>query len=240
MIPADDAAVLARLLMDETAFFARFQRVVDLRTDQVTGWASSLHARTSDREIAPLDMFLAARDDATVATLDRLGRTVAIRDAKGWVGRGLLFVRMLGEVLANPEQALDGLAEATTAAGLGLQQVVIEIQLANGREVLGHLARVVTRCRGAGLSVAVAYADDAEDVRGTISMLAPDYIKLDRALVYAGAEDVSAVIAAAHGVDATVVAFGLETRAQADAARSRGADWGQGYHFGRPDLPPGS
>ena len=235
---SDDAATLARLLVDESAFFARFQPVVELDEEQVVGRASSLHARTDDGEMAPLDIFLAAPDDATAARLDLIGRTVAIRDSAGWIGDELLFVRLVGEVLSSPASALDGLAEAVTAAGLGMRQLVVEVQLANGRDQLGHLARVVTRCRGAGLPVAVAYADDAEDVRGTISMLAPDYIKLDRSLVYAKSADVSSVVDAAHGVGATVVAFGLETRAQADAARTRGADWGQGWHFGRPELPP--
>ncbi|HVF20691.1 MAG TPA: EAL domain-containing protein [Mycobacteriales bacterium] len=234
----DDAVLLARLLADESAFFARFQPIVDLSTDRCVGRMSSLHAHTADGEMAPLDIFLAAPDDATAARLDLLGRTTAIRDAAGWIGDQLLFVRLLGEVLSSPVDALEGMVDAAAAAGLGMRQLVVEVQLANGRDLLGHLARVVTRCRGAGLPVAVAYADDAEDVHDTISMLAPDYIKLDRSLVYARADDAAAVVDAAHKVGAKVVAFGLESSAQVDAARSRGADWGQGWHFGRPELPP--
>ncbi len=238
MSRTDDAALLARLLVDESAFFARFQPIVDLHTRSVRAHASSLHARVDDGEMAPLDIFEAAPDDATAARLDLLGRTVAIRDAAGWIGGDLLFVRLLPEMLASPTLALDRIIESMAAAKVGLRQLVIEVQLAHGREVLGHLARVVTRCRGAGLPVAVAYAEDAVDIRDTISLLAPDYIKLDRALVYVPGPEAAAAVAAAHQVGATVVAFALETAEQVKAARDRGADWGQGFYLGRPQLPP--
>ena len=239
MTPFAEATALARLMRDDSAFFARYQPVVDLTSGAVRGHASSLHGRTEHGELAPLDLFFSMPDDATTARLDRLGRTVAIRDAAGWLGPDLLFVRLLAEVLAEPTAALEGMTEAAKTAGVELSQVVVEVQLENGRYVLGQLARAVTRCRGVGMSVAVAYAEDAEDIRGTISMLAPDYIKLERSLVYADGVAVTTVVEAAHGIGAKVVAFGIETPGQAKAARDRGADWGQGWYLGRPTVPGG-
>ena len=39
------------------------------------------------------------------------------------------------------------------------------------------------------------------------------------------------------GVDATVIAEGIETQEEADALVSLGVRWGQGYLFGRPQDP---
>jgi len=232
------AARLHRLFADDSAFFARFQPLVDLQSGHVVAQAASLHARTGSREQTPTDLFTAARDTDSVARLDRLGREVAIRDASGWLGGQRLLVRVVAEMIAQPQLALDGLDIAARSAGVPMRQIVVEVQLTAGVDAFAHLARVITRCRGTGCRVAVADAPDAATIRASVSMLAPDYIKLGRSLVSAPEADLRAAVEAGHAAQSTVIAFGVESDQQRDLARTCGADWGQGWAFGRPELPP--
>ena len=48
---------------------------------------------------------------------------------------------------------------------------------------------------------------------------------------------VGAIVALAHNLSLTVVAEGVETRAQYRSLRDHGCDRAQGYYFGRPAPP---
>lgn len=229
---------LTALLADESALFALYQPVVDLRTGSPVAQVASLSARRAARELSPGELFSMARTPAGITLLDRLGRSVAVRDAAGWLGSQLLFVRLLPQMLVQPGDALEGLADVAREAGVPMRQIVVEVPLGEKNE-LTHLARVFTRCRGGGAQVAVVGVADAATVRQTVSMLAPDFVKLGRELLSDEAAGVVAqTVQAAHDTDARVVAFGVEDAVEAQRARASGADWGQGWHFGRP--VPGS
>lgn len=76
-----------------------------------------------------------------------------------------------------------------------------------------------------------------------LQRFAVDTLKVDPSFVQALPEESAATIiqtvsTAAHGLNMTVTAEGIETEAQADQLRVLGCDYGQGYHFTRP-LPSG-
>lgn len=76
-----------------------------------------------------------------------------------------------------------------------------------------------------------------------ILLTTPDVIKLDRSIVAGVAEDaviptlVRSLVDFGHGCDATVVAEGVETAADAEALHRLDVDHGQGWFFGRPGPP---
>jgi EAL domain-containing protein (putative c-di-GMP-specific phosphodiesterase class I) len=229
---------LASLLADEESLCALYQPVINLAGGEVVAQVASLSAKRGARELNPGELFAMARTPAAIALLDRLGRSVALRDAAGWLGSQVLFLRLLPQMLDQPGDVLAGLPDVAREAGVPMRQVVIEVAL-GGKHELTHLARVFTRCRGGGCQVAVVGVADALTVRQTVSMLAPDFVKLGRELLAGeAAELVAATVQAAHDTGARVVAFGVEDAVEAERARVAGADWGQGWHFGRP--VPGS
>ncbi|MCO8278028.1 EAL domain-containing protein [Actinoplanes sp. TRM 88003] len=72
-----------------------------------------------------------------------------------------------------------------------------------------------------------------------LPFIEPDVIKLDMHLLRnpcapSTAEVCAVVAAAAARTGAVVIAEGIETSADVDVARTLGATWGQGWHFGRP------
>ena len=225
----------------DLSYRARYQPIVDLATGRTVAQAASLHARAGDREVAPAELF-GGVGDAEIARLDRLGREAAIRGAAGWLGDQRLFVRLLPEMVSRPHEALAGLDVLAAEAGVPMRQIVVEVGLTPGRDAMAHLARVVTRCRGAGCAVCVVDLDDEDAVRYAALTLAPDFLKLGRALT-AGAPDTGVrvglrdEIATARAGGLLVIAFGVEDSEQARRAARLGADWAQGYHYGRPRDP---
>jgi EAL domain-containing protein (putative c-di-GMP-specific phosphodiesterase class I) len=80
----------------------------------------------------------------------------------------------------------------------------------------------------------------------TIVKLKPSYLKLDMSLVQGvhlsmiNREMLKAIISLGRGIGAKVIAEGIELPEELNAVRALGADYGQGYLLGRPDLmsPP--
>jgi EAL domain-containing protein (putative c-di-GMP-specific phosphodiesterase class I) len=71
-------------------------------------------------------------------------------------------------------------------------------------------------------------------------------LKMDRSIVSGVDTDpvlaklVASLVEFGHGCGATVVAEGVETAAEADVVRELQVDLGQGWFFGRPELPDAS
>ncbi len=98
--------------------------------------------------------------------------------------------------------------------------------------------------RGTGVRFAVDDAGAGWASLQHVLELSPDFIKLDRALVR-GVEDdpsrrtlIEGLLPVAAGMDARVIAEGIEGAAQLEALRELGVPLGQGFFLGRPaELP---
>jgi EAL domain-containing protein (putative c-di-GMP-specific phosphodiesterase class I) len=233
---------IGTLLGDATAFHARYQSIVDVTTRAPVGHEAMLHAVDSGVAVAPGALFAAASAAGRLADLDRVGREVAIRDAAGWLGGALLFVKIAVAAGDLPADWLESTRSVAAAVGVPLKQVVLEVVQPKSGEPLERTARVVIRCRGAGCQVALVGAGDTRVVRSLVSALLPDYVTLDRSVV-ARLPEPDAVSTArellreAAAGSARVIAFGVETEEQAAAVAELGVPWAQGWLYGRPQRP---
>lgn len=198
-----------------------------------------LHA---DDGRSPAELFAAARTDGTIADLDRIGRETAIRDAAPWIGSALLFVKIAAPIVALPQGWLDSMTAVAREVGLPMKQVVLEVVQPAVGDPLEVTARVVVRSRGAGCQVALVGAGDAGVVRSLVGALLPDYVTLHRSVVARLPAPDAVSIAqgllreAAAGA-ARVIAFGVESEAQAAAVADAGVPWAQGWLYGHPKRP---
>ena len=233
---------VVRLLGERDAFHARYQPVVDVVTRAVVGHEALLHAVVNGVAVPPAELFGAARAAGRLADLDRLAREVAIHDAGPWLGGALLFVKIGVAAGDLPPDWLESTRAVAAAVGVPLRQVVLEVVQPRPGEALERTARAVIRCRGAGCQVALVGAGDLKVVRNLVGALLPDYVTLDRSIV-ARLPAADGVVAArellreAAAGSAGVIAFGVETEAQAAAVSELGVPWAQGWLYGRPRRP---
>ncbi len=235
-------ADLLPLFADERGSFRSvYQPIVSLTSPApvVVGHEALLRATGPNGPLTPYEMFSAAAESGWLHLLDRVGRTTALRGAKGWLGDDLLFVNFLPTTIYRPQVCLATTERAATEAGLRLDQLVFEVTESERVTDLDHLADVFAYYRERGCRVAL---DDLGAGYSSLNMLVrlqPDVVKLDKDIVQrlpdpASAAVVKAVVEITHAYGGQVLAECVETRDQADAARDLGVDLGQGWFFGRP------
>ncbi|NTW39061.1 MAG: EAL domain-containing protein [Cellulomonadaceae bacterium] len=131
---------------------------------------------------------------------------------------------------------------------LPLDRVLLELSEHDQVEDYDALADALRGPRAAGLRLAIDDVGAGFSSLRHIVVTGPDVIKLDRSIVDGVATDpvlttlVRSLVDFAHGSGTSVVAEGVETKADAAALLSLGVDKGQGWFFGRPgpvdDLEP--
>lgn len=233
---------LVDLADDPERFHARFQPIVDLASSKVVAHEALLRAHDlSGVEIPAGLLFDAAAAGGWTNVLDRIGRETAIRDAAGWLGDGQLFVNFIPTSIYRPEVCLATTLAAARRHDVSLDQLTFEIVETHRTDDVQHLVSVVDYYRARGARVAL---DDVGSGYSSLSLVAairPDVVKIDMDLVQrlpdpAALAIVTAIIELSHGIDATVIAEGIETEQQASVVTDLGADLGQGWLFGRPML----
>jgi EAL domain-containing protein (putative c-di-GMP-specific phosphodiesterase class I) len=131
---------------------------------------------------------------------------------------------------------------------LPLERVLLELSEHDPVDDYDALRATLAPLRSRGMRLAIDDVGAGFSSLRHIVVTTPDVIKLDRSLVDGVTADpvlrtlVRSLVDFGHGCDASVVAEGVETVADAATLRSLDVDHGQGWHFGRPgpvgDLAP--
>jgi diguanylate cyclase (GGDEF)-like protein len=163
----------------------------------------------------------------------------AVGEAAQWPAEIVLSVNLAGESLTDP--ALPArISEALADAGVTPERLSIEVLESS---VIEHDRRALTSVRALrALGVRVAVDDFGAGYASLARLraLEPDVIKVDRSLLAAETDPDSpspllvGIIDLAHRLGATVVAEGVETETQLNAALTAGCDAVQGYLWGMP------
>jgi EAL domain-containing protein (putative c-di-GMP-specific phosphodiesterase class I) len=233
---ATEAAVLDEIIRTR-AVRPLYQPIVELDSGRTIGWEALARGPVGSALEFPDRLFAAAARLGRTAELDHCCRAAAI---EGALAAGLgdaqeLFVNVEPDVAAVPIPTFLARLRASAQA-LRLTVEITERALTTAPAELIALVETYRR-RGWGIAI----DDVGEDPRSIALMplLHPDVIKLDMAFVQQPmtrerARVIHAVAAEAERTGALIVAEGIETQAQADAARNHGATLAQGWHFGRP------
>lgn len=125
-----------------------------------------------------------------------------------------------------------------------VDRLVIEVTEHAVIDDYGPLVRSLETFRAAGARVAVDDAGAGYASLRHVLMIRPDIVKLDRSLISGIHADEAkqamavALISAAAGMGADVVAEGIEEESELSCVTGLGAQFGQGYLLGRPGPLP--
>ncbi|MDA0169425.1 EAL domain-containing protein [Solirubrobacter taibaiensis] len=226
-------AEIVAVLEDPDALTMVFQPVLDLRTGRVTAYEA----------LARFNRTPVRTPDKWFAQAHRLGLGAAL-EARAVAVALAVEGRPAGTRLAlNLSLSSLGAPEIEAVLPERLDDIVIEItenELALG-DPQTAAALATLRARGA----AIAVDDTGAGYAGLthVMRLAPDIIKLDRALTTDIDADpvkaalVSSFVRYAREIDAIICAEGIETAAELEQLAELDVALGQGYYIARPAAP---
>ena len=220
-----------------------YQPIVDL--DSGAMHSVEALARWHDEiegQIPPLVFIPLAEECGVIADLGAVVRRRVVADLARWDKQGTTFsasVNVSAIQLSDPQFPEDVLADLA-AAGLAPERLMLEITESQFHVGLDGYASL-HRLRNAGLGVAIDdFGAHASNI-ARLSDLPVSVLKLDRAFITRiersparTAAVLAAVVQLAEALGVSVVAEGIETRAQLAAVRHAGCRFGQGFLLCRP------
>lgn len=233
-------------LLAERRLTTHFQPIV--RTDDpqhVFAYECLVRGVDADGQlINPGQLYDAARDASLLYHLDRSARLQHISAACRHGLKTVVFINFNPTSIYDPEFCLRSTVAAIQGTGMRPENFVFEVVESDHVTDLERLPRILEYYRSAGFRVALDDLGAGYSSLNLLGMLRPDFIKLDMNLVrgidcdpYKG-EIVGKLIESAHNLGVEVIAEGVETVGEWNWAAIHGADYTQGYLFGKPCDSP--
>ena len=222
-----------------------YQPVVDLLADRVAGFeALARWTHPSRGPVPPAEFVPAAERTGLIVAMERHVLDVACRQLAAWRGEHAsltVAVNVSARHLHEPD-FLDVVLGTLAHHRLPPSALVLEVTESLLFRDDEHVRGILERLRTTGVGLAL---DDFGTGYSSLSRLARypfDTLKIDRAFVTdlegsaAASPVLTATLAMARGLGMSVVAEGVETRAQLDFLLEHGCDLAQGYLLSRPGL----
>ena len=233
---------LEAVLSDETALTSVFQPLVRLSDGVLVGYEVLTRGPAGHRLEAPLDLLVEAQRSGRLNELDRamVGSGLRAALALGTEAPVTFFLNVESGSLSShaPAPVLALLAQAQRRLPL-----VVELTERSLTQDPAALLRTAARIRRRGGGIALDDLGAEPASLALLPVLDPDVVKLDMGLVRRHrtrevAMITNAVRAHCESTGAIALAEGIESARDVVVAQALGADYGQGWWFGRPDPAP--
>lgn len=212
-----------------------YQPIVHVSNQTVAGYEALM--RSENPVLAGPDSVLRAAE--MLKAMDRVGRGVrdrAARELRNSAALPTLFVNLhpqdlLDAELLHPESALTNVAN----------RVVLEITERAGLGTIDNLSGKIKELRRLGYRIAVDDLGSGYSGLNNVTELEPEFIKLDMSLVRGIDQSpvkqkvVSSLIALGNAMGTSIIAEGIETRAECRTIMDLGCKLLQGFLFARPE-----
>ena len=229
-----------RRALDRTSFVLAAQPIVDLASDRVVSHELLLRLCEADGRLIGPDRFLpAAEEHDLMPVVDGwvLSRAAEI------VARGHAIHVNLSASSVGDERVTGALRAALARTGADPGRLVLEVTETTVLDE-GDARDAVEGLRALGCRVALDDFGTGYSGLQRVTVAPIDAIKIDRSFVQGLLTDpakdsvVRAMVSLAAGLDATVVAEGVEDQVTLDRLRALGITHAQGFWLGRPgELP---
>ncbi|MFC1609990.1 EAL domain-containing protein [Myxococcota bacterium] len=221
-------------VLDAKQVRAVFQPLVDLSTGNIFAY-EALARSTSPLFTNPVQMFQAAVENKCVGRLGRAIRELAVEACEDWP----LFLNV------HPNEFDEGLlVQPNDPIFFHNHTVYVEITESVPLSHFEMCHSVLAEIRGKGVRLAIDDLGAGYSNLKYIADLTPEIVKIDRGLVMeleSGVQYrqlVKHIVELCEAMGAKVVAEGIETVKELEAAQKAGANYGQGFLLARPNFPP--
>ena len=219
-----------------------FQSIVEIDSRKVMGYEGlSRGPRGSEVEF-PTTLFARAARYGLTEELERSCRRQAFVDWEVFGASERLFVNTVPATIRDTSFLGRGVLDYL-GPKLSPRFVTLEITEREVIENLNLYREAMHAFTDLGFSFAIDDLGAGHSGLETVAALRPSYLKIDMGLVRdlhqkkVNQQVVKAILEMGIGVGATVIAEGIQTQEEADAVRSLGIRFAQGYLYARPVDP---
>jgi EAL domain-containing protein (putative c-di-GMP-specific phosphodiesterase class I) len=236
--------------LDDQEFVMHYQPIIALEGGHIAGFEALMRWYKSDGSmVSPVEFIPLAEETGLIGDLGRiamrdgLGQQLRFADEFAKVFPDLeppfMSINVSGMQLADFDE-IDRLAEMINESGADPAYIKLEITETLMVKNFAHATEALNRLKDIGVSIAI---DDFGTGYSSLSYLHQfplDTLKIDRAFVASmdtsssSRRIVLSIAQLAHSLDMVIVAEGIEERAQMDALRALGCQYGQGYYMSKP------
>lgn len=233
-----------RHALDEQELRVYYQPLHDLRDGSQVGMEALVRWQHPERGlVSPAEFIPIAEDNGLIGAIDAWVLEQACRQMVEWIAQGLplqfVAVNVSSRLFSRGE--LDQhVAKVLAKTGLDATRLELEVTESAVMENPDLAQELLTRLRALGVRLAIDDFGTGYSSLARLKRLPVDKLKLDQSFVRGLPNDpedaaiTRAVIALGQSLGLKVLAEGIEKPEQAAFLRELGCNYGQGYHFGRP------
>lgn len=221
-------------------FHVVYQPQVELQSGKIIGVEALLRWNHPELgNVSPVEFIPIAEDSGLIEPLGAFVLRQACETVQGWQLPLRLAVNV-SPIQVERGSVVEAVETALRASGLPPAQLDLELVESLFLGQAEQVEASISRLRSLGCGLALDDFGSGYSSLGYIPRFPFSKIKIDRLFVERVAVDkgsvaiVRSVVELARGFDITVIAEGIETRAQEEALRRLGCHIGQGYLYGRP------
>ncbi|WP_307325470.1 phosphodiesterase DibA [Ectopseudomonas alcaliphila] len=237
-----------RHALDNQELRVYYQPLHDLRDGRQVGMEALVRWQHPQRGlIAPGEFIPIAEDNGMIGIIDTWVLEQACQQMVRWNAEGysldFVAVNVSSRLFSRGELDVK-VAQVLAETGLPAEQLELEVTESAIMEDPDAAQKLLLSLRALGVRLAIDDFGTGYSSLARLKRLPVDKLKLDQSFVRGLPDDpedaaiARAVIALGQSLGLKVLAEGIEQPAQADFLRELGCNYGQGYHFGRPQPVP--
>ena len=237
-----------RQALERREFELHSQAKSDMRSGLISGMEALLRWQHPDLgTVAPMQFIPVAEEMGLMVPIGKWVLKTACLQNVAWQNQGFPRLSMAVNLTArqfSDENLLPDLASILEATGMDARLLELEFAESLLLKDVEKALRVLTGLKGMGLRIAIDDFGIGYSSLATLKQFPLDTIKIDRGFIRDVASNpqdknlTKAIIAMGGALSLTVVAQGVETKAQADYLRENACDEFQGFYFNKP-VPAG-
>ncbi|RSL30986.1 EAL domain-containing protein [Salibacterium salarium] len=228
-------------IINEQRFKHHLQPIMDIENDKVMGFEFLIRPLSDEVRFNPGHLFEFSQEAGMQSHLDSQSRRSAIRTGAAKLKRGeKRFINFLPSSIYDPAHCLKSTFEMVEEMGVDANDLVFEVVETEQIEDMNKLQNIFRTYREYGVKTAL---DDIGSGFATIEnmeLLCPDYAKVDRSLIEGcfknqmKQEKLAEIVERADKIGVSLLAEGIEEKAELDYVKKAGFSYAQGYYIGKP------
>lgn len=234
-----------RRALERNEFLLHYQPKADLTSGSISGFEALLRWQHPERGlVSPMEFIPVLEDTGLIVPVGEWVLKTVCEQISSWKEQGIRPVPVSVNVSARQfrEENLDAFIRCVDQTSVDPSLIKLELTESLLMKDVEATARILADLKAFGMQLSVDDFGTGYSSLAYLKRFPLDELKIDRAFIRDvtdnsdDAEITLAIINLAHSLKLSVVAEGVETKAQLDFLHMHGCDEIQGFYFARPML----